>query len=100
LDQHQQQAAELAEFGIVIHPDAPVDQAEVEATAVTVLLVTGIEFQAVLELQGKGFQEALEYVLTMTAKIHTMVVVVVVLEGLDWLLKTKINNKQHTAAQV
>jgi hypothetical protein len=73
LDQYQQQAAELAEFGIVIHLDAPVDQAAEEATAVTVLLVTGIEFQAVLALLDKGFQEALEYVSTMTAKIHTMV---------------------------
>jgi hypothetical protein len=45
------------------------------------------------------FQVVREYALTMTAKIHIMVVVVVVQAALDGQVKMKTNNKPHTAAQ-
>jgi hypothetical protein len=54
---------------------------------------------AAWELLAKGFLAVAEYVLTTTAKIHTTVVVVAEQVDRDGLVKTKINNRQHTAVR-
>jgi hypothetical protein len=98
LELPQLQAAAPAVLGIQLLQAAQADLVVV----VEIVLATAValEYPAAQELQVKDFQVDRVYASTMTAKIHTTAVVVVVQAAQDWPRKTKINNKQPTAAQV
>jgi hypothetical protein len=86
-------AAAMPEHGI--NKLLEIQVAAVEVVQIHPLTVADYGYSVALELQDKDFRVAQEYVSTMTAKIHTMVVVVVAPAVLVGLAKTKINNRQH-----
>jgi hypothetical protein len=79
----QLQVAALAAHGTAILPAVQEAQAVVVEIVAMVLLVIDLEYQAGLALLDKGFQVAAVLDLMMTAKTHTMAVVVAVLEVRD-----------------
>ena len=93
----QLQAVAQAEYGI--QQDLVVLEAAVAVAEIQVQTAVDLEYQAAQVLQVKGFQADPEYVLTTTAKIHIMVVVVAEQVAQGLLVKMKTNNKPHTVVQ-